>query len=81
IKANGSVTCYPNPAQDYVMITSDEAIAEIKLYSLTGTQIRDVYAGNENQYSLDLTSIPRGYYILNLLTANGTLTSHKLLKQ
>jgi Endopolygalacturonase len=81
VKTNGSVTCYPNPAQDYVMISSDEAIAEIKLYSLTGTQIRDINAGNENQYSLDLASIPRGYYILNLLTANGTLSSHKLLKQ
>lgn len=68
----------PNPAQDWINITSVRQMAgQVEIYSLTGQLMATrVITFGENPLQLDLNS---GVYLVRVVYANGDKSSHKLV--
>jgi hypothetical protein len=79
IKTN-SLHFFPNPAMDHVTITADNAISKAELFTLTGIKIKEENGNKTTQFLMDISSIPTGYYILNVQFENGISTALKLMK-
>jgi polygalacturonase len=80
VTANG-LRCYPNPVKGNIInINAGNTIEKVRLYSLTGIQINEETV-NSMQFAMDISSLPAGYYILNVLFSNGTIASKKLIKE
>jgi hypothetical protein len=71
---------YPNPATNNATIhmNSGHVIYNIQLLDLQGRVYNEINSINNNNYQLDLSTAPRGLYILNIATDKGTL-SRKLM--
>ena len=74
-------TLQPNPATDRVRVLSSFGITAIEAYDLRGRKVYEVRTPNsEFSISLDVSSWPRGTYLLRILTPAGP-TTKKLLIQ
>jgi hypothetical protein len=78
---------WPNPTNDKVIInikTTFESLATIKLFDSKGALIKTkkttVLPGN-NQFSLDMASLPRGTYLLSAEWSNGRMKGVQVVKQ
>ena len=72
---NTSISIYPNPATDYINVSTDE-VNEINVYSLTGA----IVARSTNSTTVDVSHLSTGNYIVRIVTPNGVSTS-KLIKK
>lgn len=79
-KLMDQVTVYPNPAQDLVWIGIPRSIKKICMVNLTGQKIIDRETVNSNVANLDVSSIPKGTYMLLFYTNQGFGGSKKLIK-
>lgn len=77
--ATTSVSAYPNPATDFIIINTKQAQAGWTLYSLSGVA---VLTGQITDYAetINLQSIPTGVYILHV-TQNGSSKRLKIIKK
>ncbi len=57
---------YPNPAKDYVRVRSEVGIANIKVYSIAGSLVREVY----NTAEVSVSGL-RGSFIVHATDVNG----------
>lgn len=62
---NNRVVCYPNPANDYVMIKSEEEIRLITLYNSMGIIVKTINNPGLS-YKLDLNGISSGIYLIRI---------------
>lgn len=69
---------YPNPMTDLLHIESAAAIKSLKIYSAGGGQLLLVL--NKPSSSIDLSHLPVGVYIVQVVTDKGRET-HKIIKQ
>lgn len=81
---NSSITIYPNPATDYIHITSDDSenIDQVTIFNACGKLIQCVKS-NEllNQNTINVSDLPYGVYMLILQDKEGKLiTSSKFVK-
>ena len=68
---------FPNPAQDWVRIQSDQEFSSYAIYSISG---QEVASGTlTNQQRLNVSLLSKGVYALNLKTASSSYTV-KLVK-
>ena len=80
------IQLYPNPAQNSAnldIVISGNADADIQLRDITGRSVWSTKAAlttGANRVNIPLNGISAGVYLLNLNTANGTL-SYKLIKE
>jgi hypothetical protein len=64
---------YPNPATDYVMVTSSSDLQRISVYTAMGKLVTsEEIAGNE--YELKTTGYTPGVYMIRVETVNGVTT-------
>lgn len=61
------VKYYPNPAKDFVTITSEEEVMSIDLYDDTGNKIR-YWVGQDLPFQIDVRGIKPGIYLLRTQT-------------
>jgi len=61
------IEIFPNPAIDYVYINSDIALKEIELYNWSGIKVKKMQI-LENSSIVDLSGLPKGIYILRIIT-------------
>ena len=61
-----------NPATSYVNITTKSAIKQIQLFSTKGQIVKSVVTSGYN-YSLPVSDLAAGEYILRLTTATETI--------
>lgn len=74
------VNVYPNPVANFLYIDSPENIKSLRLSDLYGK----VSLNEENtiiENHIDLSNLSSGIYFLNLILSDGTITSHKIVKQ
>lgn len=79
---NSHVSVYPNPFQNYVNINID-GIQDAKQVYVTDISGKLVYCSNNlfnNNFQIDLSSLSRGFYLLNIRTKNKVITK-KIIKQ
>ncbi len=62
---------YPNPAENVLHFSSNEMVHEVKVYNLLGQKVFETKV-NENQGQLDVSSLSRGNYIIQVTAETGT---------
>ena len=72
-----TMSVYPNPAQNIVSISSAEKIKSITCFTSVG-QIIDVKFENN---SINVSSLEKGLYFLNITAENGTKSAQKFIKE
>lgn len=65
------VAIYPNPATDYVRVTTADDVESISIYSLNGSLVRKV----DNTDEVDVADLNKGCYLISVKTANETIRS------
>jgi hypothetical protein len=71
------INIYPNPSFGKINITSSHDIQNVKVFDMLGrlAYIKNGIEGN----SMDLSSLQKGIYILNISDNNGKMFNHKLI--
>lgn len=75
--ASKTLKVYPNPAKDFVTITSEEKITTYSIYNTAGQKVK---SGTSAQ-NIDIKSLSTGAYILQATTENGKTLSTKIVKK
>lgn len=75
-----SIVLYPNPASQSVNLRGLSGENTIELIDVLGRKLINETRDGDNQ-SIDISSVAAGNYILNVIDANGQLTSFKLVKE
>ena len=73
---------YPNPSTGLFTIISGEPsgkVDDLKVMDLTGRTIYSNVVNADQQYSIDLSAYPAGYYFVQLTSDNGILTKKVIL--
>lgn len=63
---------FPNPASHLVQIRSGDRIDNIRVYSLDGSLIYTQSANGSTQWSMDLSGVSKGIYILEVISNHKT---------
>ncbi|WP_290838419.1 T9SS type A sorting domain-containing protein [Flavobacterium sp.] len=74
------VTIYPNPASGTLFVKSDfnTSVEKLELYSITGALIKTVDRSPDRMRIDEITS---GVYLLKVIFSDGTISTHRILKQ
>jgi plastocyanin len=75
------LSLYPNPAQTYVHIDSEEQISTVVLYDTRGSSLRTLTDVHTSQVSLSLEGIRAGVYFVEVRTTDQQLKISRLVKQ
>ena len=71
------VVLYPNPANHSFSIQASEAVETVTVHTFTGQQ---VIRSNDTS-TVNISSLPSGFYIVHVELANGQKSVHKMVKQ
>lgn len=73
------VKIYPNPAQDFITIHSDEEFSKIRIFDVSGRLVQNQsYFELNNKSQVNISDLNPGMYFLEL---NGNGASHRLIVQ
>lgn len=73
------ILIYPNPVRDVINISSDiEVVTAATLFDISG-RILKAESGNIEQ--INVSDLPKGFYILKTTTQSGKQSTHKIKKQ
>jgi hypothetical protein len=72
------VSVYPNPATDYVQITSDQ-IQRVEVYNMMGQKVFDQLYG-DTHVTIPTTNLTPGTYAVKVTTTDGTTTKQVVVK-
>lgn len=70
------IMVYPNPASDFITISSPDKIKSMEIYDVTGKKVQ---ARLEND-KIDVRNLPAGNYLISIKTENGNF-SEKFIKK
>lgn len=76
-----SITLYPNPVQDEVVIRSSSATREIAIMTLNGQLLRRFASGHKSEVTLRTGDLAAGIYLLQVIHADGSRNVLKLVKE
>ena len=85
LSANGfnnsevNFTVYPNPAEEKLMINSEQAIEKITIFNLLGQQIK-TFQVDFKSGEINISKLNKGMYFLNLKLEDGASISTKIFK-
>lgn len=68
-----SLVVYPNPAKDEVVVEGNE-LKNIILYNLLGQKVKEVYVDGETSVRIEVGDLPKGLYLVNVITRHGNKT-------
>ena len=71
-----NMTIYPNPTSDFITISCDEAIEEIVINSINGSE---VIRTNSNE--VDLSALTPSIYFVNIMLQNGDVVRSKVIRK
>lgn len=74
-----SISIYPNPTSNTIQISTIQKINQIELLDLSGKLIFSK-KGNNLKNNIDLTTYPKGVYILNV-NSEGVISTHRIIKK
>lgn len=70
---------YPNPVQDKLFISTEDAIDEIVIYSLTGQIVKTLQTVN-GKAGISIAALPAGNYLIKAILSNGTVLTRRIIK-
>ncbi|TVQ93012.1 MAG: T9SS C-terminal target domain-containing protein, partial [Bacteroidetes bacterium] len=72
------LSIYPNPASDIINFISNDNIRKLELFTLTGQKVYGAEV-NHNNYKLDVSGLPQGFYIVKLTNMEGEIHTTRIL--
>lgn len=78
-ECSGPPTFFPNPVKDVLWVQGSE-IRNISVKNLLGEKIKTAIFSSETKTKVELTELPKGIYLLEILEANGAFSRQKFLK-
>ena len=74
---------FPNPTTDWVIIKTDKIINRVSIYSLMGRQLDVVNSktGRVQSQTIDLSSYPKGIYLVEIGFEDGNIVTERIVKQ
>ena len=72
-----TVALFPNPVVDVLNIAAEQAIATVRIYNLAGQVVVQQHG---NRDSVDVSTLPRGTYIVRIVFENGTILTQTIVK-
>lgn len=78
---NAVLNLYPNPATDVLQIETEENFSKLWIWDLAGQLIQEEDLNlSETNFTIDISSLPKGVYLLGFEKSNGTLELKKVVK-
>ncbi|MBK6389747.1 MAG: T9SS type A sorting domain-containing protein [Saprospiraceae bacterium] len=74
-----AIQLYPNPPEEYFMVTSPVVLGKIELYNITGDKAKVYYAYKNKRYYID--DVPSGIYMVRLLNLQQEIVKTVVLKK
>lgn len=71
-----AIVVSPNPAIDYISVTSDAPVSAVELYDVLGHQL----LRTEETTQVDINELPAGAYVIKLISTAGDLPARWLIK-
>jgi len=71
------VVLFPNPTNHSFSVKTSEAVKTITVHTLTGQQVIQ----KSETFTVNISSLPSGFYIVHVELGNGQKTMHKVIKQ
>ena len=68
-KPSNTLTVYPNPASDFVLVESTETVNDYEIYNITGAMVCRSQV-TAKSFHIDLRGLPNGTYLLQLNQGN-----------
>ncbi len=65
---------YPNPVSDYLNLESTAEILSVSLFNLTGHMILTDQLVNADNYRINMSDLPAGFYLVRVKMAGRTIT-------
>ncbi len=79
-----SISCYPNPANDYVMVSGEQLASlqqgRVDLFNISGQRLRSV-AVTDSQTTVDMSDLAAGTYLLVIWSGEKMEKAVKILKK
>ncbi|SIQ02166.1 Por secretion system C-terminal sorting domain-containing protein [Chryseobacterium sp. RU37D] len=75
--ASRDMAIYPNPATDYITVQSKQKIAGAEIFDVSGRKV----LLSDKADRINVSSLLKGTYILNVKNADGTSSTHKFIKK
>jgi len=75
-----SVSVYPNPVQDRLVVSCNEPVQSLRLLDISGKTLLEISGIASNSITTDLTGLKPGFYILNICNESGQTAIRKILK-
>ena len=72
---------WPNPADDNIFVKSETIIKSYIVADMNGRSVLSGADGKENSFSIPVSSLSPGNYILKVLTVDGNRYSGKFIKK
>ncbi len=69
---NDLISVFPNPAKNYIEISSAEELTDVKIVDLSGKILLSFPLVKERKLKIDLSGMNDGLYLLSITTKNGT---------
>lgn len=79
VRQNIELKLYPNPAEDFFQISNDfddQRITGLELTDISGREVLSVERINQR---IDISSLPRGVYVVKISLSSGIVVSEKLV--
>ncbi|RYZ23587.1 MAG: T9SS type A sorting domain-containing protein, partial [Sphingobacteriales bacterium] len=73
-----AIKMYPNPAQGQLTISAPSAISQIKVLTLTGQELVNRQGITANEYTLPISGLASGMYLVKVITDQGVKTERIL---
>ena len=76
-----TISIYPNPSKNFINVSIlNSEIKSIEIFNILGKKITSYSFQNASQTEVDVTSLPSGVYILNILDISNKSTLKKIIK-
>ncbi|MGQ9848125.1 MAG: T9SS type A sorting domain-containing protein, partial [Bacteroidales bacterium] len=73
-------TLYPNPAKDYIMISAEENISNVKIYDMQGRLVKEQAFAADQEIKLNVNELSNGLYNIVAYSSNGKMFISKFSK-
>ncbi|KFF13478.1 secretion protein [Chryseobacterium soli] len=77
-KQDNNVSIYPNPATDIIYIKGIKGIEKSEIYNMVGQKVKTFSSGEDR---IDVSSLSKGNYILQIFVKGEVSHNHKFIKQ
>ena len=76
VLTDGQVSIYPNPASEYINISSALELTKVEMFDLLGKQVMETLETSQ----LKIKHLPTGMYLIKVYATNGTLTKKIIIE-